>query len=60
MFLIPHPPTFCGQPLSGAYRRQGAEDGHQISLSANLHAKHSEPAFLVKESDPFNKTGNLL
>ena len=22
MLLVPHPPTFCGQPLPGAYRRQ--------------------------------------
>src|ERR1035441_6237044 len=60
VLLIPDPPSLCGQPLPRTHRRQGAEDGHQISLSANLHAKHSEPALLVEEGDPFYETGDLF
>ena len=54
VLLIPNPPAFRRQPLSGADRRQRAEYRYQISLSPNFDAEHGEPALLVKERDPLH------
>jgi len=60
VLFIPDPPSFCGQPLPGAHRRQGAEDCHQVPLPPDLHPEYGEPALFVKEGDPFYESRDLF
>jgi hypothetical protein len=60
VLLVPDPPTFSGQPLPGAHRRQGAKDRNLVPLAADLYPEYGEPALFIEEGDPLYESGDLF
>ena len=49
VLFIPDPPSFCGQPLPGAHRRQGTEDGYQVPLPRTFTRSTANPLSSLKK-----------
>ena len=60
VFPIPDPRSFGGQPFAGIGRRQGADDGDQIAVSADFHLEDRKAAFFVEVRNAINQARELV